>query len=164
MRGISRICRLTKPGAWLAAPPPRWPDPAVPLTIAVWWAATSTPACNTATIRAGPYPINFFVPNPYVGDLTVTDDNSYATYNALQATVRHRLKGGLTATSNYTFSKALSDLYGGSNTLTNYYTTIRNFGLSKSPIPQDVRQAFQSYFTYDLPVGKGGRSTSPTAC
>ncbi len=103
----------------------------------------------------GPYPINFFVPNPYVGDLTVTDDNSYATYNALQATVRHRLKGGLTATFNYTFSKALSDLYGGSNTLTNYYATIRNFGLSKSPIPQDVRQAFQSYFTYELPVGKG---------
>ncbi len=103
----------------------------------------------------GPYPINFFVPNPYVADLTVTDDNSYATYNSLQATVRHRLKGGLTATANYTFSKALSDLYGGSNTLTNYYTTIRNFGLNKGPIPQDVRQAFQAYFTYDLPVGKG---------
>ena len=104
---------------------------------------------------AGPYPINFFVPNPYVGDLTVTDDNSYATYNALQATVRHRLSGGLTVTANYTFSKALSDLYGGSNTLTNYYTTIRNFGLNKGPIPQDVRQVFQSYFTYNLPVGKG---------
>ena len=58
-------------------------------------------------------------------------------------------------TANYTFSKALSDLYGGSNTLTNDHTTIRNFGLNKGPIPQDVRQAFQSYFTYNLPVGKG---------
>lgn len=102
-----------------------------------------------------PYCINFFVPNPYVADLTVTDDNSYATYNALQVTLRHRLRGGLTVTGNYTFSKGLSDMYGGSNTLTEYYATIRNFGLNKGPIPQDVRQVFQSYFTYDLPVGKG---------
>ncbi len=103
----------------------------------------------------GAYPINFFVPNPYVADLTLTDDNSYATYNSFQLTVRHRLSGGLTVTGNYTFSKALSDMYGGSNTLTNYYTTIRDFGLNKGPIPQDVRQAFQSYFTYNLPFGKG---------
>ena len=103
----------------------------------------------------GSYPINFFVPNPYVADLTVTDDNSYATYHALQLTVRHRLSGGLTVTANYSLSKALSDMYGGTNTLTNYYDTIRNFGLNKGPIPQDVRQAFQSYFTYNLPVGKG---------
>ena len=55
-----------------------------------------------------PYPINFSVPNPYVADLTVTDDNSYATYNALPMTVRHRLSGGLTVTANYTFSKLLA--------------------------------------------------------
>ncbi len=104
---------------------------------------------------SSPYPINFFVPNPYVADLTVTDDNSYATYNGLQVVVRHRLSGGLTITANYTFSKALSDMYGGNNTLTNYYTTIRDFGLNKGPIPQDIRHVFQSYFTYDLPFGKG---------
>lgn len=114
-----------------------------------------TPCQQYGYTSPGAYPINFFVPNPYVADLTVTDDNSYATYNSLQATVRHRLRGGLTLTANYSFSKALSDLYGGSNTLTNYYTTIRNFGLNKGPIPQDVRQTFVTYFTYNLPIGKG---------
>jgi hypothetical protein len=114
-----------------------------------------SPCAQYGYTGPGSYPINFFVPNPYVADLTVTDDNSYATYNALQVIVRHRLSGGLTVTANYTFSKALSDMYGGSNTLTEYYATIRDFGLNKGPIPQDVRQAFSSYFTYDLPFGKG---------
>jgi hypothetical protein len=114
-----------------------------------------SPCAQYGYTGPGAYPINFFVPNPYVADLTVTDDNSYATYNGLQATLRHRLSGGLTVTANYTFSKGLSDMYGGTNTLTEYYATIRNFGLNKGPIPQDVRQAFVSYFTYDLPFGKG---------
>jgi hypothetical protein len=103
----------------------------------------------------GPYPINLFVPNPYVGDLTITDDNSWSTYNGLQVDLRRRLRNGVTLNGNYTWSKSLSDLYAVNNTLVQYYTTIRNFALDKAPTPFDQRHTFQVYGTWDLPFGKG---------
>ncbi len=113
------------------------------------------PCADRGYNAPGPYPINFFVPNPYVGDLTVTDDNSWSTYNGLQVDLRRRLKSGLTLSANYTLSHGMGDLYIVNNTLAAYYTTIRNFAQDKAPSPFDVRQTFQSYGTYDLPFGKG---------
>jgi hypothetical protein len=92
-----------------------------------------------------------------VGDLTITDDNSWSTYNGLQVDLRRRLRSGLTITANYTWSHGFSDLFAVNNTLTQYYSTIRNFGMDKAPTPFDVRQSFQAYGTYDLPFGKGRR-------
>ncbi|MBZ5499218.1 MAG: carboxypeptidase-like regulatory domain-containing protein [Acidobacteriia bacterium] len=104
----------------------------------------------------GPYPINFFVPNPYVGDLTITDDNSYSTYHALQVDLRRRLRNGLTLTANYALAHALSDM-SDSNTLTDYYTTIRNLKIDKAPSSFDIRHSLSVYGTYELPVGNGRR-------
>jgi hypothetical protein len=103
----------------------------------------------------GNYPINFFQPNPYVGDLTVTDDNSWSTYNALQVTLRKSYSYGLTLNANYTWSHNLSDTFAVSNNLTDYYTTLRDRNLNKAPAPFDIRQTFRVYWTYELPVGKG---------
>jgi hypothetical protein len=115
------------------------------------------PCLDRGFDAAGPYPINFFVPNPYVGDLTITDDNSWSTYNGLQVDLRRRLQSGLTITANYTWSHGFSDLFAVNNTLTQYYSTIRNFAMDKAPTPFDVRHSFQAYGTYDLPFGKGRR-------
>ena len=104
----------------------------------------------------GPYPINFFVPNPYVGDLTITDDNSWSTYNGLQVDLRRQYRSGLTLTANYAFSKGLSDMQAtGSSVNSQYYKTIRNFSLDKAPMPSDLRHTLSLYGTYALPVGKG---------
>ncbi len=102
----------------------------------------------------GNYPINFFVPNPYVGDLTITDDNSFATYNALQVDFRRRLGNGLTLTANYALSHALGDGVD-SNTLSGYYTTLRNMAIDKAPSGFDIRHTLSVYATYELRVGNG---------
>ncbi|HEX3880069.1 MAG TPA: TonB-dependent receptor [Bryobacteraceae bacterium] len=112
--------------------------------------------CSALGFNApGNYPINFFQANPYVGDLTVTDDNSWSTYNALQVTLRKSYSYGLTVNANYTWSHNLSDSFAIVDNLTDYYTTLRNRNLDKAPTPFDIRQTFQTYWTYELPIGKG---------
>jgi hypothetical protein len=114
------------------------------------------PCADRGYTAAGPYPINFFVPNPYVGDLTITDDNSWSTYHGMQLDLRRRLRNGLTLTANYAFSKGLSDLYNtGSSVNSQYYKTIRNFKLDKAPMPSNIRHTLSVYGTYDLPIGNG---------
>jgi hypothetical protein len=114
------------------------------------------PCADRGYNAASPYPINFFVPNPYVGDLTITDDNSWSTYNGLQVDLRRQYQNGLTLTANYAFSKGLSDMQSTGNTYNQqYYKTIRNFRLDKAPMPSDLRHTLSLYGTYALPVGKG---------
>ena len=105
----------------------------------------------------GPYPINFFQPNPFVTSLQFLDDNASSNYNGLQVEVRRRV-GALQATANYTWSHTLGNLYNSSNQsgLTQTHT-LRNGRLDYGPTPFDIRQVFQAYFTYDLPFGKGRR-------
>src|SRR5262249_58034310 len=69
-----------------------------------------SPCANLGYNAPGPYPINFFRPNPYVTGLTLVDDNSYSTYHGLQLELRKAFSHGLTLQANYTWSKALSDL------------------------------------------------------
>ena len=114
------------------------------------------PCADRGYSAPGPYPINFFVPNPYVADLTITDDNSWSTYHGLQMDLRRRLRNGLSLTTSYAFSKNLSDMQStGSTVNSQYYRTIRNFALDKAPMPSDIRHTLSVYGTYELPVGKG---------
>jgi len=114
------------------------------------------PCADRGYTAPGPYPINFFVPNPYVADLTITDDNSWSSYNGMQVDLRRRLNRGLTLTASYAWSHSLSDLQNtGSSVNSQYYKTIRNFALDKAPMPSDLRHTLSLYGTYDLPVGNG---------
>jgi hypothetical protein len=107
---------------------------------------------------AGPYPINFFRPNPFVTGLTLFDDASYSTYHGLQLEFRKALSHGLTLNANYTWSKALSDLFNlNDQAAIDNYRTLRNKNLDKGPSAFDLRHVFISYWTYDLPFGKGRR-------
>jgi Carboxypeptidase regulatory-like domain len=105
------------------------------------------------------YPINFWVPNPYVFENDNANDSSWGNYNGLQVEFRQRLSHGATLTASYTWSHALTDMPTQSSASGNVlnYTTIRNFGLDKGPISNDRRQSYRIYGTYALPFGKGAK-------
>ena len=106
----------------------------------------------------GPFPINYFVPNPFASSLNYLDDSGSTNYNGLQIELRKAYSNGLTLNANYTFSKALGDFsnafgQGGES----QYRTMRNFALNYGPTPFDIRHVFQTYWTYSLPFDKGRR-------
>jgi hypothetical protein len=103
------------------------------------------------------YPINFWVPNPYVFENDNANDTSWGNYNGLQVEFRQRLRYGATLTASYTWSHALTDMPTQSSASGNVlnYTTIRNFALDKGPISNDRRQSYKFYGTYELPFGAG---------
>jgi Carboxypeptidase regulatory-like domain len=108
-------------------------------------------ACQTNlqyTGAGGPYPVNLLQVNPYdagggVGYLTSA---GYSNYNGLQLEFRQRQWHGMQFNANYTWSKNLA--------LTQQYT-LRNLRLAYGPTPNDHRNVFNAYGTYDLPFGKG---------
>jgi hypothetical protein len=106
---------------------------------------------------ASSYPINFWAPNPYVGQNDWMADNSWGNYNGLQITLRQRLSHGATLTFNYAWSHALTDMPTQSTSSGNVenYTTIRDFRLDKAPLGNDRRQTYGVYGTYDLPFAPG---------
>jgi hypothetical protein len=102
------------------------------------------------------YPINFFNPNPYATSLNYQDDNGANNYNGLQVEARKPLSHGLTMTANFTWSHAMgNELNASSDSAAYTWFTQRNSRLSYGPSPFDRRMAFNSYWTYDLPFGKG---------
>src|SRR5215471_3694763 len=127
------------------------------------------PACASSGYTGpGSYPINFFQANPlnsgatlnattigspYDLDLITSDGNS--TYHGLQLEFRRRMGNGLTFTTNYTFAKALSDLFAENEAGFANYTTLHNRRLDKAPPVFDVRHVWQSYLNYPIPLGQG---------
>jgi len=103
----------------------------------------------------GPYPINFFQPNPYAGELLLQDDNGLSNYNGLQVELRKALSHGLTLDANYTLSHSMSNMFNpNEQTATSQVRTLRNERLNYAPSPFDLRHVFQTYWTYSLPIGK----------
>ncbi|SPF33540.1 conserved exported hypothetical protein [Candidatus Sulfopaludibacter sp. SbA4] len=117
------------------------------------------PCADLGYTGASSYPINFWVPNPYVFENDESNDTSWGNYNGLQMELRQRLSHGATLTASYTWSHALTDMPTQSSASGNVlnYATIRNFGLDKGPISNDRRQAYRFYGTYALPFGTGSK-------
>src|SRR5262249_48422305 len=110
----------------------------------------------------GPYPINFFLFNPYVigttnvgARLPLVDNGGWNSYNGLQIQFRQRLSHGLNWTTNYTWSKSLTNLSVDNQNQSLDYTTLRNPRLDRRGSPFDIRHVFQAAGTYDLPFGRG---------
>src|SRR6185312_14594141 len=102
-----------------------------------------------------PYPINFFTPNPFATALNYQDDNGSSNYNGLQLEARKATGYGLTATVNFTWSHAMgNELNAGSDSAGYSWFTQRDGRLSYGPSPFDRRMTFNSYWTYELPLGK----------
>jgi Carboxypeptidase regulatory-like domain len=105
----------------------------------------------------GPYPINFFQVNPYAAgqNLRVITDESNSNYHGMQVQFRQRLTKGLSLTANYTWSKAINDRYIDSDNNFVNYTTLRDKKLDRRPSVFDLRHSFQTYWSYELPFGRG---------
>ena len=107
----------------------------------------------------GSYPINFFQANPYasVGGAIYLSDPAGSTYNGLQVSVRHQAGHGLTLGGSYSFSKGLTTRFlgGWTDTAGLDFITLRDPGLNRAPSDYDIRNVFHTYFTYQLPVGRG---------
>ncbi len=86
---------------------------------------------------------------------------SNSTYNGLQIEANRRFANGLQFQTNFTWSKALSDSAG--NTQTNFepFLDMNNASLERSrEAAFDVNKVFKANFSYALPFGRGHRLSS----
>jgi hypothetical protein len=97
-------------------------------------------------IAAGRRP-NFFQANPAVSAANIITNGGFSTYNALQVEVNRRLAAGLLVQGSYAWGKNLGE--------SGQPTTLRNWGLDKGPVNNDIRDAFKMNGLYQLPVGVG---------
>jgi hypothetical protein len=110
------------------------------------------PAANAP----GTLPINFFLLNPYVaGRMTYVDDTGWNSYHGLQVQVRNRFANAVNWTTNYTWSKSLTNLPADNQNQSVDFTTLRNISLDKRVSQFDIRHVLQTFGTYDLPIGRG---------
>jgi hypothetical protein len=134
--------------------------------MATSFAHTYSTFCNMAGANfkpcgntGGSYPINFFQANPYaaVGGAIYLSDPGSSTYNGLQVSVRHQTGHGLTLGGSYSFSKGLTNRFLSywTDTAGEDFISLRDPGLNRAPSDYDIRNVFHTYFTYQLPVGKG---------
>ncbi len=115
-------------------------------------------------------------PSPYlnpillgeIGQGRYTISNGISNYHAMQAILQERLRKGLQAQVNYTWSKCMSDtpgFYGqyGDNVATEAQT-IAGWAFPQDPYhqlgdygrcPQNVKHLFNGYVVYELPFGRG---------
>jgi hypothetical protein len=107
----------------------------------------------------GPYPINFFLANPYAGTqgAWLVDDESKTRYHSLQLTVRKRYSQGLQLTANYTLSRSKGDIWGEDSIQAINYRTLRDKSMDLTTAHYDVLHGLNAYGSYDLPFGKNRR-------
>jgi Carboxypeptidase regulatory-like domain len=118
------------------------------------------PAANAP----GLFPINFFLLNPYAigltngipnGRLNFVDNGGWNSYNGLQIQFRQRFSQSLNWSTNYTWSKSLTNLSVDGQNQNRDYLTLRDPGLNRQLSPFDITHVIQSFGTYDLPIGRG---------
>jgi hypothetical protein len=103
----------------------------------------------------GPYPINFFLTNPFsAGTLQLTEDSGQTNYNGLQVNFRGRRGNGFTYGANYTWSHSFSNIWGDNANNDGPIKTIRNKSGDMAPSMFDQRHVFNFYSLYDLPFGR----------
>ena len=94
------------------------------------------------------------------GNMQVTESEGYSNYNAMQATIRRQNSNGLEYTFNYTWSRAMTNnagFYGvaGVEEASSFFQDFRNPHGDYGPAGQDTRNAFNGYWAYQLPFGRG---------
>ncbi len=115
------------------------------------------PSCPyTVAQSLMPYP-------EYCGGVSAEDEPvGINSYNALQASFKHRFGAGLVFTASYTFSKFLSDTGGpeewgsingdqGGSSIRNFYNLKADYSVDGTDIPQSL----VLNYVYDLPIGRG---------
>lgn len=114
------------------------------------------PCASAGFTNKTAYPLNFWTPNPFASGLEYQDSNGNNNYNGLQIEARKSLGHGLSFTANFVWSHSLGDLLNSNDqTATYQWFTQRNGHLNYGPSPFDHRLAWNSFWTYELPLGKG---------
>jgi hypothetical protein len=112
-------------------------------------AAAETDLDGNATRRANAIaaglPANFFVPNPDVDDVNVTDSGAFSDYHAFQFELRRRLSKGLSANINYQYAIEGGSAFDGFS-----------FGREMAQTA-NVRHAIKTQWDWTVPVGRGQR-------
>lgn len=97
--------------------------------------------------------VNFFRnPNALGADLLTNYSSS--SYNALQMEVRRRARAGIDVSANYTGAKVLSDTPGDAQSRIEHFLDLASPGLERAPATFDLRHAFKTAVTWDLPFGR----------
>jgi hypothetical protein len=90
-------------------------------------------------------PANFFVPNPAVNNVNVTDSGAFSDYHALQIELRRRLSRGLSASANYQYARERGSAFDG-------------FSFGRTMVEGgNVRHAIKGQWDWTIPVGRGQR-------
>jgi Carboxypeptidase regulatory-like domain/TonB dependent receptor/TonB-dependent Receptor Plug Domain len=90
-------------------------------------------------------PANFFVLNPAVNAVNVTDSGAYSDFHALQVDLRRRLARGLSSSVNYQYATEGGSAFRGFR-----------YGRVMNPVA-NVRHAFKTQWDWEIPVGRGQR-------
>jgi hypothetical protein len=99
---------------------------------------------RTNALNAG-LAANFFLPNPHLDDVDVTDSGAYSDYHALQLELRRRLSKGLSANINYQYALERGSAFDG-------------FAFGRRMADQgNVRHAIKTQWDWTIPVGRGQR-------
>jgi len=114
-----------------------------------------SPCSGLGYNAAGPYPINFFQANPFAAGRAVTllNDDGWSKYNGMQLQFRQRYRQSFSVTANYTYAHSRSNRYSDSPAAAVTLFSNRDDSLNDVPHIFDLRHAFQTYWTYDLPFG-----------
>jgi hypothetical protein len=113
-----------------------------PVTAAGDLDGNSTRRANAA---AAGLPANFFVLNPRMNSVDVTDSGAFSDYHALQIDLRRRLSRGLSAGINYQYAHERGSAFDGFS----FGRTMVNGG--------NVRHAIKGQWDWTIPVGRGQR-------
>jgi hypothetical protein len=91
---------------------------------------------------------------PFVNSIQLLQTDGVSNYHALQVTFQRRYSAGLTIASNYTFSRALSDVGGPGGACVGCAQVLNDFGRDYGPSDYMVKHRYTFTANYELPFGK----------
>jgi len=127
---------------------------------------TSLPDANTPNLLTAGQSVQANRPFKSFGASKYETYSGVSSYNGGQATLEHRMTGGLYFLGTYAFSKNLDDSFlplgaTGSSNLRNW--RVLGFGYDYGPAFTDTRHRFVLNGQYELPLGKGRRFLNQSA-
>ena len=105
-------------------------------------------------------------PYPLIGQVNGMRDDGNSTYHSLQVTARHRARGGVTFTSNFTYSKSIDYTSSPANILLTGGGLIpdpSNPRLRRGRADFDIPYSWRTSFVWDIPTGKGRKGAAKLA-
>jgi hypothetical protein len=120
-----------------------------------------TGASGVGILASTAFPVNFWTANPQATSGAFRQRNAgHSTWNGMTVELRKRYSKGLLFSANYTFAKALTNVWGESSSANINLTTLRDPGYDKGPSAFDLRHDFKINFIYSFPFGPGRRWNS----